>query len=148
MDIEVSTNTSDFDEEEHKTQANKRLKGSPLALLKKFNIYVAHKSGQKYVSIANEMKRAPNTVLNVMTKANIYNSLDNMDSKKGRFPLGGSSLADNHRRFIIQWIEAGEHNSSRQVYLHLKSIKTLSKVCYDDEDDIYESEEDDLDEDL
>ena len=40
-------------------------------------------------------------------------------------------LNDEHRRFILKWLDQGIHNSTNQISIHLNGIKTLTKIGYD-----------------
>lgn len=124
MEIENEGSSS---EEEFKSP---NLKPRNLSLTENCKAYIYSEEGRSYTSIAQEIDRDPKTIRKLYNKALITNSLDNQHANKGRYSKGSSILTDRHRIFILEWLEAGIHNSSNQIYIHLISIRNLSRVSY------------------
>ena len=82
-------------------------------------------------TFAKDIGRNRGTIEKLLEKAHSTRSLDNQHKQKGRFPKGGSKLEDGHKKYILQWLEEGKHNSTNQIYLHLNSIMNLKRVGYD-----------------
>ena len=101
-----------------------------LSLRDKCKAFLDFQEGINYSTIARNINRNPRTIKKLVDKANCKGSLDNQHSQKGRYPKGSTKLTDEHKRFILKWIEEGSHNSSNEIWIHLCSIKTLKKVAY------------------
>lgn len=122
----MSEENDEFEIEEESKTPNKNL-----SLVDKCKAYLSREEGKTYDSIAQGLGRSTSTIFNLYSKAQLTNSLDNKHSNKGRYSKGSTILTDNHKRFILKWLEAGKHKSSRELWRHLTSIKSVKWVGYD-----------------
>jgi len=125
---EISTNKY---QEVFKTPKKKQHCNSYLTLTEKCKVSLDSKNGKCYEDIAIDLNRDPKTVSKVVKKAKAKRSLDNQHCDKGRYAKGSAKHTNEHKRFMLQWIEEGKYHSSHEVWVHLSSIKKLKDVGYD-----------------
>lgn len=103
---------------------------NPLTHTEKSVAYLQSKLGTHPNKIAIKLGRNPNSVKGFLNNAASKKTIMPLHSQKGRWKKGETKLTERHKKLLINWLQAGIMHSTRQCWIKLNKVKSISRVSY------------------